>query len=92
MSFIDDNHGWVLGSACDAQGNCRSGIARTDDGGASWSLLPFPSEEDLGMGVTWPRGAGIYFTSLDDGWLFDPLLAETTDGGATWTIGDPDRR
>jgi len=89
MSFVDDSRGWVLGSACDAQGNCRPGIARTDDGGASWSLLPFPSEEDLGMGVTWPEGASIYFTSLDDGWLVNPLLAETTDGGATWTIVTP---
>jgi photosystem II stability/assembly factor-like uncharacterized protein len=89
MSFIDDSHGWVLGSACDAQGNCRPGIARTDDGGASWSLLPFPSEEDLGTGVTWPQGASIYFTSLDDGWMVDPLLAETTDGGATWATVTP---
>lgn len=88
MSFIDDSHGWVLGSACDAQGNCRPGVARTDDGGASWSLLPFPSQEDVGPGVTWPQGASIYFTSLDDGWLVDPLL-ETTDGGATWTMVTP---
>ena len=89
MSFIDHSHGWVLGSACDARGNCRPGVARTDDGGASWSLLPFPSQEDVGMGVTWPQDASIYFTSLDDGWLVDPLLAETTDGGATWTMVTP---
>ena len=89
MSFIDDSHGWVLGSACDAQGNCRPGIARTDDGGASWTLLPFPPEEDLGMGVTWPQGVSIYFTSLDDGWIVDTSLAATTDGGATWTMVTP---
>ena len=89
MSFINDNDGWVFGSACDAQGNCRPGVARTDDGGASWSLLPFPSEEDLGIGGTWPQGASIYFTSIDDGWMFDPLLAETRDGGGTWTIVTP---
>jgi photosystem II stability/assembly factor-like uncharacterized protein len=82
MSFIDDNHGWVLGAACDARGNCRPGIARTDDGGASWSLLPFPSEEELGVG-------SIYFSSIDDGWLIDPSLAETTDGGDTWTSVNP---
>ncbi len=86
MSFIDDNHGWVLGSACDERSNCRSGIARTDDGGASWSLLPLPSEADLGI---WPVVGRIYFTSLVDGWIIDPSLAETTDGGATWTIVTP---
>lgn len=86
MTFIDDSHGWVLGSACDALGNCRSGIARTDDGGASWSLLPFPSEEDLGI---WPVAGSIYFTSLNDGWIVDPSLAQTTDGGATWTMVTP---
>src|SRR5438876_9840402 len=38
-SFVDAQRGWVLGRACDAQGTCRPGIARTNDGGAFWVEL-----------------------------------------------------
>jgi hypothetical protein len=34
----------------------------------------------------WPSTATIRFTSLTDGWLFNPFLAHTVDGGSTWTM------
>ena len=35
VSFLDSQHGWVVGHACDATGTCRPGVARTEDGGAT---------------------------------------------------------
>jgi hypothetical protein len=86
-SFVDDQHGWVVGHACDAQGNCRPGIAHTDDGGATWTELPAPPQRATPAGYdSWPGSATIRFTSSTDGWLFNPFLAQTLDGGRTWRI------
>jgi len=86
-SFVDDQHGWVVGPACDAQGNCRPGIAHTDDGGATWTELPAPPQRAMPAGeFSWPRNATIRFTSSTDGWLFNPFLAQTLDGGRTWRM------
>jgi hypothetical protein len=86
-SFVDAQHGWVVGNACDAQGNCRPGIAHTDDGGAIWAELPAPLQRATpGGAAPWPGGATIRFTSSTDGWLFNPLLARTSDGGKTWQM------
>jgi len=42
----------------------------------------------------WPNGASIRFTSSAEGWVFNPFLAHTLDGGQTWQMvslptGDP---
>ena len=87
VSFIDAQHGWVGGRACDTQGNCRPGIAHTDDGGATWVELPSPPQRPMSAGEEpWPSGATIRFTSLTVGWLFNPFLARTMDGGQTWQM------
>ena len=86
-SFLDDRHGWVVGHACDAQGNCRPGVAETTDGGATWNELAAPPQRPMPAGQDpWPSTAAIRFTSLTDGWLFSPFLAHTVDGGGTWTM------
>jgi hypothetical protein len=84
VSFIDDSHGWVVGLACDANGSCRPGLARSDDGGTTWTELPEPPQRTMEADTPWPSRAGIYFTSASHGWLFNPYLDETTDGGLTW--------
>ena len=87
VSFLDAQHGWVLGGACDVLGNCRPGIARTDDGGGTWVELPAPPQQVMPDGeAPWPSGATIRFTSSTDGWLFNPFLAKTRDGGRTWQM------
>jgi len=90
MDFVNDETGWVVGDACDAQQNCTPGMARTTDGGATWSLLPPPPKELWGSESDVYTGhPAIYFTSAEDGWIFDPGLAATTDGGESWTVGTP---
>jgi hypothetical protein len=87
FSFVDDQHGWAVGHACDAKGNCRPGLARTDDGGTTWTELPTPHGVAMPAGEDpWPSGAAVRFTSLTDGWLFNPFLAHTTDGGRNWKM------
>lgn len=86
-SFIDAQEGWVVGHACDAQGNCRPGLAHTNDGGASWIELPAPPQQQMPAGEDpWPGTAVIRFTTSTDGWLFNPFLAKTLDGGRTWQM------
>jgi hypothetical protein len=87
VSFVDAQHGWAVGHACDAQGTCRPGIARTEDGGATWVELPPPAQRAMAAGQDpWPSTAAIRFISLTDGWLFNPFLAHSVDGGRTWKM------
>ena len=86
-SFVDAQRGWVIGRACDAQGTCRPGVARTNDGGAFWVQLGSPPQRPMPAGQDpWPNGASIRFTSSAEGWVFNPFLAHTLDGGQTWQM------
>src|SRR5580700_3890042 len=85
VSFIDDELGWVVGNACDSNSTCRPAIAQTNDGGADWKLLPTPPTRVQAAGEPeWPSEADLDFISSTVGWVFNPFLALTINGGQSW--------
>ena len=88
ISFPSASDGWTVGNACDAEGRCEIGVARTTDGGAKWSLVVSPllvSYENLPLDVT--------ASSSTDAWIWGadangkPVLAATHNGGQSWQPG-----
>ena len=72
----------MLGTAPCSSGSCL-GIARTQDGGASWSSVTPPPTSYSGAG-----GSGvsaIRFADTQDGWAYGGQLSATHDAGTTWS-------
>jgi photosystem II stability/assembly factor-like uncharacterized protein len=80
-SFISPSHGWVLGaSGCQ---DCAS-LRTTTDGGASWRVLPAPPDP-VDIDTSPPAGvSGATFANAADGFLYDPGLLVSHDGGLAW--------
>lgn len=81
VSFISPSLGWAWGPAAHSS---RAGVlARTDDGGRTWSVVRTP-----GMGyaqVGYPGGvSGVRFVDRLHGYLFGGQLWRTVDGGKRW--------
>ena len=86
VHFVDARTGWAAGG--------RGVLLRTSDGGASWKLMPRPSEDTL---------RDVHFTSALSGWLvcdqsdYAPQLPDqprsyllrTADGGMSWSRVEP---
>ncbi len=85
LSFVDELHGFLMASGGPSQ--FASTILRTDDGGATWSVV-----------ATIKTGGvlGGWFTASDDSTLWagaqaeasshgHPLLSVSRDGGKTWS-------
>jgi photosystem II stability/assembly factor-like uncharacterized protein len=95
-TWVSPRTGWVLG---EGQAGCPSCavIRYTGDGGITWSALPIPVSRprDLAPGSYGCLVHGcvsqISFANREDGYLFDPDLYTTTDGGRTWhrQVGRP---
>jgi len=86
VSFASATSGWSAGGACDAQNRCETGIARTTDGGARWSLVTPPvSARGLSLGITAASSQDAWIWGTDgNGTGLPPILAATHDGGRTW--------
>jgi photosystem II stability/assembly factor-like uncharacterized protein len=90
VSFPNASDGWVAGQPCDAQGRCETGIARTTDGGARWSLVATPVNPLGGYAIQ------VSAASSEDAWIWGtvpdgapgtpeaPVFAATHDAGRTW--------
>lgn len=89
VSFPSAQDGWVAGEPCDAQGRCETGIARTTDGGARWSLVATPVNPLEGYALQ------VSAASSEDAWIWGtvpdgtpgtpaPVFAATHDAGRTW--------
>jgi hypothetical protein len=83
-TFIGTGTGWVIGQA-GTPGQCATqyctSVARTQDGGKTWSGLPAPLAGPPG-GAT--GVSQIRFLNTADGWAFGPQLYATHDGGRNW--------
>lgn len=86
LSFtaISERDYWVLGSVPCAGGRC-SAIARTTDGGASFSRTSAPELQDIGAAGAQPN---LRFADHVDGWDFvtgaGGAFDVTHDGGVSW--------
>jgi len=87
LTWVSSADGWALAAAPCARGLCPR-IARTEDGGRSWSELADPPADLPGGQVDCTVRAcvsGLRFASGTIGYLFGPALLMTRDGGRTWT-------
>ena len=95
VTFLDPLTGWAVGRSemvYDAGWQHRGAILHTSDGGATWSEQGQSLAEDLA-----PEFFDVQFVDANHGWVLDkgqyddavggiaPFLAETTDGGASWS-------
>lgn len=84
VTFVSADAGWVLGTGTCAAGPCAA-IARTGDGGRTWSPAPAPATAMAqGPGQATSGVSGLRFADPNDGWAFGPDLWATHDGGTTW--------
>lgn len=86
LTFVDTSHGWLIGSQCDNQGDCKLAMRSSQDGGKTWQISPAPNTGITWNGVSTPSHnvRNIRFANLKDGWAFRPGLFATHDGGKTW--------
>ena len=93
VQFLDAQHGWALetGHYDPDAGEQRLFLAKTSDGGASWSWVPTGIEGGLAIGFGTVQG-GLHFTDAANGWAVGGLgdVIHTSDGGQTWERQDHD--
>jgi photosystem II stability/assembly factor-like uncharacterized protein len=78
VTFVSSQDGWVLGTV-----GGRLALARTQDGGTSWTSLTPPPTLFNGPGQA---GVGsIRFANQQDGWAYGSQLWSTHDGGTSWS-------
>ena len=84
VSFISASRGFVLGTSPCAHAPCTS-VLTTGNGGTSWSATAAPPAP-----LTNPASQSassvneIVFANPSDGWVFDPALWATSNGGTNW--------
>ena len=78
IEFIDNNNGFIIG----VDGNLKNFIAKTTNGGDSWSIK-FNQVDYLDL-LAIASPSVIYATGFDAN--FDVVMAKSTDGGNTWTF------
>jgi photosystem II stability/assembly factor-like uncharacterized protein len=87
VTFVSAGEGWALGAVNCSYGatRCPAVLARTTDGGRSWSAAAPPQTT---LSPAPDAAAGIWqvrFADARDGWAFGPELWATHDGGAHWS-------
>ena len=84
VTFVSADDGWALGAGPCQSAPCAA-IARTNDGGRTWALVPAPGASIVPGPDQGTSGvSGLRFANARDGWTFGPDLWATHDGGATW--------
>lgn len=97
ITFLDAQHGWLLGETGPAMGSNDKYIYKTVDGGDNWILVNAGYDNDSKQEmVSLPRHGypnGFTFINSTTGWVtYDGRLASaiplyrTDDGGATWNL------
>lgn len=82
VTFVSADEGWVIGTY-----EGRTGVERTTDGGAHWTLLAAspPGLEAAPQGIQPPLIGGIRFADGLHGYAFSTSALDVTDdGGRTW--------
>jgi photosystem II stability/assembly factor-like uncharacterized protein len=78
--------GYVLGSRDCSLLPCKALLETTANGGATWAKVPAPNVQLVPPFTASPATAvsTVRFAGKEDGWLFNPGLWQTTDGGKQW--------
>jgi hypothetical protein len=95
VSFISRTTGWAWGPGIRwlTHGYGPGVLARTDDGGRHWRVIPTPGI-DYAAPSTYPFrwASGVRFVDRRHGYLFGAELYATGDGGRHWTQVRPSLR
>lgn len=85
-SFVTARAGFMPGARHCSEMPCPARLARTTDGGKTWAYLPAPPASLVPLVTTGQPTAvsTVRFVTARDGWLFNPGLWATTDGGRHW--------
>jgi photosystem II stability/assembly factor-like uncharacterized protein len=85
-SFASAQAGYVLGSRDCSLLPCQALLETTANGGTTWAKVTAPNVKLVPPFSTTPATAvsTVRFANKNDGWLFNPGLWQTTDGGKKW--------
>jgi hypothetical protein len=85
-SFVSAQAGYVLGSRDCSLLPCKALLETTANGGKTWAKVTAPNVQLVPPFTTAPATAvsTVRFANKNDGWLFNPGLWQTTDGGKKW--------
>jgi photosystem II stability/assembly factor-like uncharacterized protein len=85
-SFVSAQTGFVLGTRRCSRLPCAALVEKTVNGGGTWAPVPAPPVSLVPPFSAPPRSAvsTVRFENASDGWLFNPGLWATTDGGRHW--------
>jgi photosystem II stability/assembly factor-like uncharacterized protein len=85
-SFVSAQAGYVLGARGCSLLPCKALLETTANGGSTWAKVPAPNAQLVPPFTTSPATAvsTVRFANKNDGWLFNPGLWQTTDGGKKW--------
>lgn len=85
-SFVSAQTGFVLGTSNCSELPCKALLRKTVNGGKTWTAVP-AAPVSLVPPFTAPPLANVStvrFENASDGWLFNPGLWATTNGGVRW--------
>jgi photosystem II stability/assembly factor-like uncharacterized protein len=85
-SFVSAQAGYVLGARDCSLLPCKALLETTANGGATWAKVTAPTVQLVPPFSATPATAvsTVRFANKNDGWLFNPGLWQTTDGGKKW--------
>jgi hypothetical protein len=85
-SFVSAQAGYVLGSRGCSLLPCKALLETTANGGTTWAKVTAPNVKLVPPFSATPATAvsTVRFANSSDGWLFNPGLWQTTDGGKQW--------
>ena len=84
ISMVDSRHGTAFGGALGVAGRRTDNVARTEDGGRTWTAMPHVSFDGaLYGGIHVPRAGRAALLAVGPGGL-----AASLDGGDTWSTID----
>jgi photosystem II stability/assembly factor-like uncharacterized protein len=75
VGLLDRQDGWALVVRLDTGVETGRDLLLTSDGGATWSVRPWP----------FGHSDGPFFSAFDVGWYLGPVLNWTADAGRAWS-------
>lgn len=85
-SFVSYRTGYVLGTRGHTRLPGAALLVRTANGGRTWAAVTAPAVRLVDPGTSAPGSAvnAVFFADMNNGWLFNPALWVTHDGGRHW--------
>jgi hypothetical protein len=85
-SFVSYRAGYVLGTRGHTTLPGAAMLVRTVNSGGTWAAVPAPPVRLVNPGRVVPGSSvsAVFFTDMNNGWLFNPALWVTHDGGRHW--------